>query len=253
MDFIIVNETNIDQEHICCAISDKKGENCVGSKKAWLMQRFSEGLVFLKADVRGKAFIEYIPAEYAWCPIDAPGYMLINCLWVSGQLKGQGLSNELMARTIEDAKAKGKLGLCALTSAKKKMPFLSDPKYLAHKGFTKADEAAPFYELVYLPFGSGAPVPRFKPSVKQPRIEEEGMVLYYTNQCPFTDKYAPLLDEVAQKRGQKVMPIKLESAQEAQNAPAPFTTYSFFYGGAFVTNEILSAPKFNAFMDEHGL
>ncbi len=83
---------NLDSEHICCAISDKKGENCVSSKKAWLRDRMEEGLVFLKLDVRGKVFIEYIPAERAWCPIDADGYMFINCFWVSGKYKGVSLS-----------------------------------------------------------------------------------------------------------------------------------------------------------------
>lgn len=75
---------NLDSEHICCAISDKKGECGVSSKKAWLRERIQEGLVFLKLDVRGKVFIEYIPAEKAWCPIDADGYMFIDCFWVSG-------------------------------------------------------------------------------------------------------------------------------------------------------------------------
>ena len=35
----------------------------VSSKKAWLQERFAEGLVFLKSTERGKCFIEYIPAE----------------------------------------------------------------------------------------------------------------------------------------------------------------------------------------------
>ena len=34
-----------------------------------------------------KQTIEYIPAEHAWNPIDAPGYMYIDCLWVSGSFK----------------------------------------------------------------------------------------------------------------------------------------------------------------------
>ncbi|SDB44292.1 GyrI-like domain-containing protein [Butyrivibrio sp. INlla16] len=55
----------------------------VSSKKAWLADRFDEGLVFLKSVERGKCFIEYIPAEHAWNPIEAPGYMYIDCLWVS--------------------------------------------------------------------------------------------------------------------------------------------------------------------------
>ena len=37
-----------------------------------------------------------IPAEYAWNPIDAEGYMHINCLWVSGSLKGHGYANDLL-------------------------------------------------------------------------------------------------------------------------------------------------------------
>ena len=70
---------NLEAEHICCCISDKKGENCVSSKKSWLRNRMQEGLVFNKLDVRGKVFIEYLPAEFAWAPIKAEGYMYIDC------------------------------------------------------------------------------------------------------------------------------------------------------------------------------
>ena len=103
MNFIDVSPENLEKEHICCAISDKKGECCVSSKKQWLMERFSDGLVFKKLDARGKVFIEYIPAEKAWCPITAPNFMHINCFWVSGQFKGQGYANELLAQCIADA------------------------------------------------------------------------------------------------------------------------------------------------------
>ena len=95
MEYITVDEKNIEKEHICCCIADKKGENCVSSKKAWMKENLPDGLVFLKADVRGKVFIEYMPAENAWYPIDAPGYMHINCFWISGQHKGKGYANEL--------------------------------------------------------------------------------------------------------------------------------------------------------------
>ena len=61
MEIIAVNRDNITTEHICCAISDKKGECCVSSKKEWMIKRFEDGLVFKKLDVRGKVFIEYIP------------------------------------------------------------------------------------------------------------------------------------------------------------------------------------------------
>ena len=47
-------------------------------------------LLFLKSVERGKCFIEYIPAKKAWNPIEAEDYMYIDCLWVSGSLKGHG-------------------------------------------------------------------------------------------------------------------------------------------------------------------
>ena len=69
MDYIRVTRENIDKEHICCAMSGKQSL----AKKEWLKQRFEEGLVFYRSAERGKCFIEYIPAENAWVPIDAAG------------------------------------------------------------------------------------------------------------------------------------------------------------------------------------
>ena len=111
MEYIQVTKDNIDEEHICCAISSNKDVQ-VSSKKAWLADRLDEGLVFLKSVERGKCFIEYIPAENAWVPIKADGYMYIDCLWVSGSFKGHGYSTDLLAACIEDSKEKGKKGLC---------------------------------------------------------------------------------------------------------------------------------------------
>ena len=159
MDFITVTPENLEQEHICCAISNDK--DCqVASKKAWMAERFADGLVFRKADARGKCFIEYLPAERAWAPIEAPGYLHIDCFWVSGQLKGHGYADELLDSCIEDARAQDKAGLTVLSSAKKQ-PFLSDPAYLRKRGFRTADTAAPGYELLYLPLGDAAELPRF--------------------------------------------------------------------------------------------
>jgi len=139
MEYIQVTKENLEKEHICCAISNNSDIQ-VSSKKKWLKDRFDEGLVFFKSVERGKCFIEYLPAENAWNPIDANCYMYIDCLWVSGSFKGHGYSNDLLDTCIKDSKDKGKIGLCILSS-KKKLPFLADPKYLKYKGFEVADEA----------------------------------------------------------------------------------------------------------------
>ena len=52
MEYIRVTKENLEKEHICCAISNNKDVQ-VSSKKAWLADRFDEGLVFLKSVERG--------------------------------------------------------------------------------------------------------------------------------------------------------------------------------------------------------
>ena len=81
VELVRLTHENIDKEHICCAISNNKDVQVL-SKKNWLKDRLDEGLVFLKGNVRGKCFIEYIPASYAWAPvIHADDLMYIDCLW----------------------------------------------------------------------------------------------------------------------------------------------------------------------------
>lgn len=241
MEFIKVTEENLEREHICCAISNNK--DCqVMAKKNWMKEQLKDGLVFLKGNVRGKCFIEYMPAENAWMPIEAEGYMYINCFWISGQFKGKGYANQLLEECIRDSKEKGKKGLCIRASAKKK-PFLSEGDYLKYKGFRVADTAEPFFELLYLPFKE-ADIPRFKDCVKNPQIKEDGYVLYYTHQCPFTAKYVPVLEQAAKEHNISFKSILINSKEEAQNMPVASTTYALFLDGKFVTNEILSEKKF---------
>ena len=249
MELIRLTHENLKTEHICCAISNNKDIQ-VMSKKAWLSERLDEGLVFLKGDVRGKCFIEYIPAEYAWAPIDAKGYMFIDCFWISGQFKGHGYSNQLLEECIRDSKEKGKKGLAVLSS-KKKLGFLSDPKYLQYKGFAAADTADPYFELLYLPFSPNEDKPRFNPCVGE-RIQEPpcGFTLYYTNQCPFTAKYVPLLKNAAQDNGVDLRTVHITSRQQAQSAPCPFTAFALYYVGRFITHEILSVSKFEKLLSE---
>ena len=241
MEYIRVTKDNLEKEHICCAISNNNDIQ-VASKKAWLQERFKDGLVFLKSVERGKCFIEYIPAENAWNPIDGKGYMYIDCLWVAGSFKGHGYSNDLLEECIKDAKKQGKNGLCILSSAKKK-PFLADPKYLKYKGFEKCDEADNGIELWYLPFKK-ADKPSFKECAKHPSIKEKGYVLYYTNQCPFNGKYVPILEDLAKKNKIKFKTIHIDNKKDAQNAPTPITTYALFYDGKYLTNEQMNEARF---------
>lgn len=249
MKFVKLTHENLEREHICCAISNNKDVQ-VMSKKAWLADRLDEGLVFLKGDVRGKCFIEYLPAEYAWTPIDGPGCMFIDCLWVSGQFKGHGYSGELLDECIRDSREKGKKCLAVLSS-QKKMGFLSDSKYLRHKGFELADAAEPYFELWYLPLSTDAEKPKFRPCVSRTLGKPaSGFTLYYTNQCPFTAKYVPLLEAAAGEAEVDFNAVRIASREQAQGAPCPFTAFALYYDGEFITHEILSVSKFNKLLSE---
>lgn len=242
MEYIRVTKENIDKEHICCAISSNKDVQVI-SKKDWLRDRFDDGLVFLKSVERGKCFIEYIPAENAWNPIDAKDYMYIDCLWVSGSFKGHGYSSELLEYCINDSKEKGKKGLCILCANKKK-PFLADPKFLKYKGFQVCDEADNGVELWYLPFDDINEKPRFKECAKHVSINEKGYVLYYTSQCPFNAKYVPMLEDIAKEHNVPFKAIHITTKKQAQSVPTPVTTYALFHDGEYLTNEQMNVNKF---------
>ena len=240
MNYIRITKENIDTEHICCAMSGKQSL----TKKEWLKQRLDEGLVFYRSEERGKCFIEYIPAENAWVPIRAEDYIYINCLWVSGSFKGHGYSNDLLNECIRDARNKCKKGVCILSAEGRKREFLADPKFLAHKGFEVADVSDCGINLMYLPFEPNAAIPCFKECAKHPKTEEKGFVLYYTDQCPFTYYWVPRVQTAANEHGIPLKVIHITSRENAQNVPAPVTTYALFRDGKFVTQAIQSDKKF---------
>ncbi|MFF2479812.1 GNAT family N-acetyltransferase [Paenibacillus sp. NPDC058071] len=248
MVFLQITKENIDREHICCALGAKQYEEAVREKKRWLGERMEEGLKFYRLDERAKVFIEYLPAENAWVPIDAPNYMYIDCLWVSGRHKGSGHSRNLLEQCIRDAKESGMDGIVHLSS-NKKLPYLSDKRYLEHMGFIVADQAAPYFELLVLKWNDGAVQPAFKDSVLAKPGSDQGIYIYYTAQCPFAVGVLDDLQKVAEEKGVPFKAHRISSREEAQQSPAIWTTFSLFSNGQFMTHEIMSPAKFEKWLD----
>ena len=130
-EYININKDNIENEHICCAIGDKKHQYGVEAKKKWIENKLNDGHVFRKLNARGKVFIEYEPIETAWVPIVGSNYEYIYCLWVAGSFKGKGIAKELLEYAINDAKTKGMSEICTLSSKKKK-PFIGEKEFFIH-------------------------------------------------------------------------------------------------------------------------
>jgi len=242
MGYIQVTKNNIEHEHICCALGAKQYEKAVNEKKKWLTERMNEGLVFYRLNERSKVFIEYLPAEMAWIPIDAPNYMYINCLWVSGRYKDNGHAKQLLEKCKEDAMARGMDGIVHIVG-EKKLPYLSEKRFFEHIRFEIVDQIDPYFDLVALSWNDQAARPSFKRNSKS-SVTQMGIVIYYTAQCPFAVGVMEDLRKIAENNGVTFTTHQLTTKEEAQNAPTIWTTFGLFYNGKFITHEMMSANKF---------
>lgn len=234
--YITLTKENIEKEHICCAFSDKKCKDSYELKKAWLKKEFDNGYIFRRLDERAKVFIEYVPAEKAWIPVTAPNYLMINCFWVSGQYKGHGHAKALLQSAIDDARAQGKEGLVTVVGTSK-FHFMSDAKWLLRQGFETVEKLPYGFSLLALKINPAAPDPAFKDCILSGVCaDKEGVVVYYTHRCPFAEFHVRnSLVNVAESKGIPLKIIRLETMEQAQDAPTPATIFSLFYNGKFVT------------------
>lgn len=240
-EYINLTLENIDKEHICCAIGDKKHQIGVEKKKAWIKEKIKQGHVFRKLNARGKVFIEYEPIEEAWVPIIGKNYEYIYCLWVAGSYKGNGIAKDLLEYAINDAKEKGMNGICTLTSKGKK-PFISDKNFFIHYGFKVIDSIAD-YELLALQFNNDE-APHFSDSARLMRIDSNDFTIYYSNECPYVEYEIQELSEYANKENIKINFIKIDTLEKAKKVPCVFNNWANFYNGKFISNTILNANSF---------
>ncbi len=230
---------NIDHEHICCAISDKKCKNGYELKKDWLKKEFDNGYIFQRIDARAKVFIEYGPAEFGWAPINADNYLLINCFWVSGKYKKNGYGKALLKKAVENAKLNNKEGLVTVTGTNK-YNFMSDKKWLLRQGFEVCETLPYGFSLLEKKLKDTTKSPSFGDSVLNGKCSgKDGIVVYYSNRCPFSEYHVHTsLRETATKRNIKLKIIKIETLKQAKEAPTPATIFSLFYNGNFITTDI---------------
>lgn len=239
MGYITLTKENIESEHICCAFSDKKCAESYALKKQWLSREFANGYVFRRLDARAKVFIEYGPAEAAWVPVTAPGYMMIGCFWVSGRYKKNGHGKALLREAVEAAERQGKNGLVTVVGSKK-FHFMSDTKWLLRQGFRVCDTTPSGFSLVSLDVSGPAEAPSFNDAAKRGKCSvEKGICVYYTNRCPYSEYHVTVsLPVTAEKRNLPLKIIKLETGDQARSAPTPATIFSLFLDGRFITTDI---------------
>lgn len=236
--FINLTAGNLADEHICCVIRSKKRHPGIEAKKQWLLERLSEGHVFRKLDAKATVFIEYAPLETAWVPVAGDNYLYLYCLWVTGAPKGNGYGKSLMEYCLNDAKEKGRSGVCML-GAKKQKSFLSDQAFAKKYGFEAVDDTDNGYELLALSFDGTTP--RFAPNAKKSKIESRELTVYYDMQCPFVCQNIDMIKRYCEESAVPVSLIHVDSLEKAKSLPCVFNNWSVFYKGEFVTVNLFDA------------
>ena len=246
MNTTVIDYTNFRKEHLCCVLRDRNGEGRISAKRDWMENVFEDGLVLRKANVKGRVFLEYMPAEYCWFPVEAAGYMFIHCYRIDERFLNQGYEEALWRECIAESRIKHKKGLCVIVGGKD-LPNLNQKKLFSERGFKVCDRADPYFELMYLPFYEDEKdIPRFMSDLNDVEIEN-GWVLYYTHQCPHTAKIVPQLIKKAKEEGIELKTVLLEKQKETGRIPMiplVYTTFALFKDGRFITHEMLSPARF---------
>lgn len=249
-EIISVNADNIEEKGFFCYMSKRK-EAGYRQKRQWLEARFAEGMKIKLAHEHGGrdvGFIEYIPGEYAWRALDAPGYLVIHCLWVVGKGKGKGYGRLLIQECLEDARAQGKLGVAMVTS---------DRVWLAHKdifiqnGFTEVDQAPSSFQLMALTFNGKAEACFPKDWEARASAFGPGLTVIHTPQCPYIENATNDLLGFAQEKGIAARSIELGSAKEVREcSPSAYGIFGSVLDGRLFSYHYLLRRDFEKLLLE---
>jgi GNAT superfamily N-acetyltransferase len=213
-----------------------------GRKVEWLRRRFAEGLgFFLFRDGKGKplAFLEYVPGEFVWRPVDAEGWLFVHCLWVypAGKTTG-GLGSRLIQAAVEEARQAGARGLAAMVSDE---PWMVGKEIFLKNGFVPVAERDRF-QLVVKRLKKG-PAPRFR-ELSSKWQKFRGLHIVYSAQCPYLAKSAEEVSAMASEHGLKVKVTVLRSAREAQDGPSYYGVFGLLWNGRLLSDHYVSRGRF---------
>lgn len=233
---IEVNEGNVTETGFYCYMSKKNTEG-YRRKLDWIKARFAEGLKIKMLKLPERGFIEYIPGEYAWRPVDAKGYMFIHCLWVVGRSKGKGLATVLLNECIKDAQKEGMKGVAMITSQGN---WLIGKKLLLKNGFEPVDQAPPSFDLMVKKF-ENYPSPFFiKNRDKNITKYGKGLTVFRSDQCPYINNAVATVTDTANELGISYKVIEIKSSCDAQSlSPSAYGVFGIVYNGSLLSYHYL--------------
>jgi GNAT superfamily N-acetyltransferase len=228
IEILSITPENVEKHGFFCYKSKPKAPGRK-LKLEWFRQRFAEGMAIklLIEDGRQVGFIEYTEGEHAWRAVEAPGYLMIHCLWVVGKAKGKGYGTLLLNECLADAEVRGRLGVAMVASSG---TWLAGPELFLVQDFECISQAPPCFGLLVKRLADG-PLPAF-PQDWPERLERlgDGLIVLYTDQCPYLDDDVQRVSSVAQELGLPFQARKLVTSQQVrQESPSPYGVYAIVY------------------------
>ncbi|MCL5876430.1 MAG: GNAT family N-acetyltransferase [Candidatus Bathyarchaeota archaeon] len=212
-------------------------------KLEWLKKRFAKGFtikhLMLENEKRPSGFIEYTPGEYAWRAVDANDYLVIHCIWINpNKYKQKGYGSLLIQEAIKDAQKQNTAGVAIVTSDG---PFIASKNLFVKNGFELVAQDDRF-ELLVKQLRKAA-LPAFKDWRKQ-LSQYKGLNVVYSNQCPWVARSMTEFAALAKEKGLALKVTELKTAQEAQNAPSIYSTFTLINDGKTLADHYISTTRF---------
>lgn len=238
---IDVTPDNVLKETLFCIKDIKKPG--FESKRKWFENRYHDGLrirILKDEDDKMIGFIEFIPASKAWRPVDADDFMFIHCMYVySKKDRHLGYGSMLIKDAENEARVNNMSGICVMTS---KGSWMANKTVFEKLGFNEIDKRGRF-ELLTKIWDKTSDTPKlFDWTLQQKKYK--GWHLVYADQCPWHEKSAYDLLNTAMDFGIDLKLTKIESVEEAKNAPSGFGVFNLLYNGKLLEDHYISATRF---------
>ncbi len=207
----------------------------------WLKEQFENGLkiklLYLKGEKRPIGFIEYVPGEYCWRPVNAKGYMFIHCLWTNGKkYQHHGLGTLLINEIEKDAK--DMLGVAVLTSDKS---FMTNKEIFVKNNYKIASESGKD-QLLFKQFKKGS-IPSTN-NFNDELAKYKGLTMLYSKQCPWVARFIEEVKPFLKKNNLEPEIIEIKTSAQAQKAPSLYGVFNLIYNGKLLADRYISTTRF---------
>ena len=241
MKIIEVTPENAVKETFFC-IKDPKRQG-FKDKLNWFKKRHKEGMkikILKTDDDKRIGYIEYVPAKYAWRPIDADNYMFIHCTYIySKKERNKGYGSLLIEDAEKEARAKGLDGLCVMTSTG---GWMANKTLFEKNGFIQI-EVKDRFELLAKTWNKNSKKPQLYDWHSQQK-KCKGWHLSYSDQCPWNEKSATAILNVAMDYGIDLEVSKINTVKQAKMAPSGFGVFNLLRDGRLVEDHYISHTRF---------